>query len=313
MPISLGRAQRHVAEWTEQFRLLPPRQMWPKHLFHACQFDVAARILTLGELRCRNGAGELLCDVANQGALWNNPAAHDYARLYFRPRNSFHLKTEGIKRLGDLYRVDPHMSIPVILAFDLPRVMTLEGSGFLYGNFAHQGAQVLQGDAEFDTLDFAKIYHDGSTSQQDGDVIREARMSEVVVPGAVSTVLLNAVLCRTTHDAATLKHLLGGAVPNARIVVPQSASIFQRREMYITELYSDAGSVHLSLSFPHHGNLAGTKVRIYSDEGDKTYHLQRPKVVLGDLRAISPDTTWTIEIEDCIAYRAPIPWSSGLV
>ena len=63
--------------------------------------------------------------MANQGALSNNPDAHQYVRLYFRPRNSFHLKTEGVKAIGDPYRAQNHMSIPVAFAFDFQKEMTL--------------------------------------------------------------------------------------------------------------------------------------------------------------------------------------------
>jgi hypothetical protein len=92
--------------------------------------------------------------VANQGALWNNPAAHDFVRLYFRPRNSFHLKTEGIKSKTDPYRVDPHMAIPIMFVFDFVSVTTLQNSYFVSGNFASQALSALQGDNNFDTLRF---------------------------------------------------------------------------------------------------------------------------------------------------------------
>lgn len=204
------------------------------------------------------------------------------------------------------------MTIPVMLAFDFTRVMTLPGSGFLYGNFAHLGAQVLASDAQFDTLNFDRIYHDGSTGQ-DGAAIREARMSEVVVPTAVSTQFLKAILCRTTHDAATLRHALAGVAVPAPILVPQSSAIFQKRELYLTELYSDGQSIHLAVAYPHHGNIAGTQIRVHSEEGDYLHSIDRAKAVLPQPTTQSPHTVWTIEIEGGLAYKAPIPWSAGLV
>ncbi|WP_297112829.1 DarT ssDNA thymidine ADP-ribosyltransferase family protein [uncultured Devosia sp.] len=285
--------------------------MWASHLFHACQLEVAVAILRGGALRCRNGAGELLCDVANQGALWNNPVAHNYARLYFRPRNSFHLKTEGIKRIGDPYRVDPHMSIPIMLAFDFKKILTLPSSGFLYGNFAHLGAQVQSGDPAFDQLDFFKIYHDAPPAT-DGDAIREARMSEVVVEHEVSTNLLNAVVCRTVQDLATLKHSLGDFVPSVPLIVERQSNIFQRRSIYIRELYYDAGCLHFLLTYPHSGGLQGLKLRVASDLFDRTYTVDTNRFQI-ECPGADPSTVWAIYIEDCMAYYAPVPWESGLV
>ena len=103
---------------------------------------------------------ELICDVANQGALWNNAAAHGYVRLYFRPRNGFHLKTEGIKAIGDPYRVDPHMSIPIAFAFDFVKAITRKDCGFVAGNFVKSGAAPSDSDQDFDNLQFDLIYHD---------------------------------------------------------------------------------------------------------------------------------------------------------
>src|SRR5258708_36164763 len=98
MSITVARAQRHIKDWVHNLARFPTRANWPTHLFHTCQLEVAAEIIKSGRIKCRGDVGNLICDVANQGALWNNPDAHKYVRLYFRPRNSFHLKTEGVNR-----------------------------------------------------------------------------------------------------------------------------------------------------------------------------------------------------------------------
>ncbi|WP_375451621.1 DarT ssDNA thymidine ADP-ribosyltransferase family protein [uncultured Devosia sp.] len=284
--------------------------MWARHLFHACQLDVAVAILRARALRCRNEAGELLCDVANQGALWNNPVAHNYARLYFRPRNSFHLKTEGIKRIGDPYRVDPHMSIPIMLAFDFAKVITLPESGFLYGNFAHLGAQVLTGDVDFNKLDFSKIYHDAPTAS-DGDAIREARMSEVVVEGQVSTGLINAIICRTVHDLATLKQALPDLASQLPLRVERQSSVFQKRGTYIRELYYSEGNIHVTLAYPHSGGLSNVNIRLSSELFDRAYTVNASRFQIPCVGA-DPQMVWTIHVEGCLAYRAPLPWEAGV-
>lgn len=101
MSITVKRAARHSKEWSSKLAPFPVRANWPVHLFHTCQLEVAVEIVKSGEIKCRSNVGNLICDVANQGAVWNNPDAHNYVRLYFRPRNSFHLKTEGVKAAGE--------------------------------------------------------------------------------------------------------------------------------------------------------------------------------------------------------------------
>ena len=211
---------------------------------------MAAKILADGEIRCRNDAGPLLCDVANQGALWNNPDAHNYVRLYFRPRNSFHLKTEGIKRIGSQWRQDPHMSIPVMLVFDLERVLTSAGAFFLPSNFAHAGAQPLNGDNAFAQLPFAKIYHDSSlpTSPATRAEILDARMAEVVFDRPLPVDLLTTVVCRTSHELETLKSFVPAGAVARPMVVEQNGSIFMRREIYVDEIYTKAGHIYLGLT-----------------------------------------------------------------
>jgi hypothetical protein len=122
MPITISRARRHTEEWSAKLAPFPVRANWPVHVFHTCQLEVAVEIIRSGQIKCRASVTKLICDVANQVAVWNNPEAHNYVRLYFRPRNSFHLKTEGVKAIGDPYRIDPHMSIPIAFAFDFQKM-----------------------------------------------------------------------------------------------------------------------------------------------------------------------------------------------
>jgi ssDNA thymidine ADP-ribosyltransferase DarT-like protein len=232
MPITLKRAKRHVSDWSKELAPYPTRSNWPAHLFHTCQLEVAAEIIKSGVVRCRNKVNKLICDVANRGALWNNPDAHDWVRLYFRPRNSFHFKTEGVKSRADPYRVDPHMSIPIAFAFDLQKVITLPTSSFVPGNFAKTATAPLTGDAAFDTMPFELIYHDSPLSQDRKAEVHNWRMSEVVVSDELSLSNLSFVICRTTHEERSLRYVIGNSsVP--RIVVEQKgASLYEKRYVH---------------------------------------------------------------------------------
>jgi hypothetical protein len=177
MPITLNRALSHIRDWSGTLKPFPTRANWPFNLFHTCQIEVAVEIIKSGQITCRSYVAHLICDVANQGALWNNPNAHNYVRLYFRPRNPFHFKTEGVKALGDPYRAQNHMSIPVAFAFAFERVMVLPGSGFVFGNFAKTGAAPVTGDVEFDKLRFDLIYHDRALTPDHKVEVHNWRMS----------------------------------------------------------------------------------------------------------------------------------------
>jgi hypothetical protein len=256
MFITVARASRHIQEWTTKLAPFPTRANWPSHLFHTCQLEAATEIIKTGSIKCRSHVGQLICDVANQGAIWNNPKAHEYVRLYFRPRNSFHLKTEGVKAIGDPYRVDPHMSIPIAFAFDFQKVAAMSKSGFVPGNFAKSSAAPHFGDTEFDELNFDLIYHDAALSQDKIAEVHNWRMSEVVVEDNLPLSYLSYIVCRTPHEERTLRYALGGRdAPN--MVVEQKGSIFMRRGIFADEIYWANDLFHMRF----HGPTGFTKDR----------------------------------------------------
>jgi hypothetical protein len=236
MSITLARAEHHIKDWSHNLARFPTRANWPLHLFHTCQLEVAVEIIKSGCIKCRGNLEHLICDVANQGAVWNNPDAHSYVRLYFRPRNSFHLKTEGVKATGDPFRMDPHMSIPIAFAFDFKKVITLANCGFVPGNFAKTGAAPLSSDAEFDEMQFELVYHDSALTQEKMAEVHNWRMSEAVVSGILPLSYLSYVICRTIHEERTLRHALG-SFPSPKTIVEQRGSIFMRRGIFIDEIY----------------------------------------------------------------------------
>ncbi len=316
MPVSVDRAERHVRDWTKKLGSFPTVSHWPAHLFHTCQLEVAVEVIKAGRILCRHNVPSLICDVANQGALWNNPAAHHYVRLYFRPRNGFHLKTEGIKAIGDPYRVDPHMSIPIAFAFDFVKVITSGESGFVAGNFARAGAMPSSGDAEFDNLQFDLIYHDAAPPVGKMNEIHDWRMSEVVVKAELSLSKLVYIVCRTIHEERTLRFALGNTTYPS-IIVEQRGSIFMRRGIFIDEIYWSSKLMHLKF----HGPVGYTKDRylIQISCEDLGAIRQRDYLVapgiryrFSDLEA-SPHAIWQIYFEGCVAYRGPIPSIAGLV
>lgn len=309
MAISLKRAEQHVADWTRKLGKFPIRASWPRHLFHTCQVEVAASVIEDGKIICRNGVSKLICDVANQGALWNNPDAHSFVRLYFRPKNSFHLKTEGIKSASDPYRQNPHMSIPVAFAFDFIEVMTDPTSAFLYGNFAKSGATMLSGDPDFDSLDFDLIYHDAATTVETREEIHNCRMSEVVVRNALDLSKLSSVICRTPHEARTLEHMLrtrGVAAP--KILIEQRGGIFFRRGIFLDQVYTVDGALIFKFHPPTVSPQPEYEVKLtkVGEEWSSTLNLKASAWRIRGVDA-KPETVWQIEIDGCLAYLGKVP------
>ncbi|WP_434730270.1 DarT ssDNA thymidine ADP-ribosyltransferase family protein [Rhizobium binae] len=178
---------------------------------------------------CRNNATDFL-DVANGGALNIFDGAHSCARLYFRPKNGFHFRTEGIKCIADQWRLPNHMSIPVMFLFDFVSVITLPGAKFSSGN-VQRSKTFLDGDVAFNQLDFDAIYHDAPTNSENKEYITNMRMSEVSVEGHVPlTPHLRGIVFRTQSDMQTFGYLLeqaGIACPYKLIVERARGTLFE--------------------------------------------------------------------------------------
>lgn len=315
MSVSLARAQKHSSDWSGTLANYPTRAYWPKHLFHTAQLEVAVEIIRSKSIVCRNDVPVLLCDVANQGALWNNPNAHRFVRLYFRPRNSFHLKTEGVKAIGDPNRRDPHMSIPIAFAFDLVKILSASTSQFVAGNFAKGSATAQTGDANFDLLDFDLIYHDAAPPAERMAEIHNWRMSEVVVADSLPLTNLSYVICRTIHEERTLRHAIKGlAAPS--IIVEQKGSIFMRRGIFLDEVYWSDDMLHISFHHPTSAAKATYQTRVTREDANgtksETYQLEPKRYRFPALKG-TRDAIWTVEIEDCLVYRASAPSASGVI
>jgi hypothetical protein len=304
-----------VQLWSERLSRFP-RSRWPSRLFHTAQAEVAVEIIKCGKIVCRSDVTDLLCDVANQGALWNNPYAHKYVRLYFRPRNLFHLKTEGIKSRTDNHRQDPHMSIPVTFCFRFAEVITLGHAFFVDGNFAKTAAALGSGDDAFRLLNFEKIYHDSSVPPNQMTEIQNARMSEVAVLQELPLSFLECIVCRSIHDERTLRYLstkAGVEIPNVEI--DHVSAIFMNKAIYITEISLRDGVLYFSFSSPRFGAQADYQIGIERVDGglQREFRLAPGSYYVPGMRTTNVDSVWRIKIEGCLAYEGAVPAAAGLV
>jgi hypothetical protein len=313
VPITLARAQRHVKE--QAARLTPNRRVWPSFLYHACDVTNAIGIVRDGALKCRTQASGFL-DVANEGALNIFDGAHSCARLYFRPKNGFHFRTEGIKCIADPYRLPNHMSIPVMLVFDFVSVITLEGAKFSCGNI-QKSRVFMDGDAAFDDLDFEAIYHDGPTTADNGDYIRNMRMAEVSVEAEVPLEPhLRAIVFRTQSDMRTFEFLLeinGLACPYKRFVERARGTLFLSRALYLNDLTFSGDTVSLTFNFPVDYSPADRVFKIYIQQAfggrrsvfDKSIELRASTFSVRNFMA-EKEAVWLIRLEDQLAFNGKI-------
>ncbi len=206
MGITLARHQAHVAGFEAKFPNY--RKAWPKYLYRHEPVENAIEVLKQGVLLSRVGAlqcGVIKNDIAPANIINHNDAAHNFARLYFRPRNPTQYHVEGIRKPVDFYQ-GKHAGFLVMMLFNSENVLTANGTKFSCGNMQSNNSNVLDADLGFDMLNFEAIYHD--SAQQDPEIVRQ-RCAEVLPTSPFSLAeTLEHIVVRTDADVQTLKYLL---------------------------------------------------------------------------------------------------------
>ncbi len=317
MGISTALATQHIAHW--QAALRHPlgyayRTKWPAHLFRHERVENAAAILRSGQLLCRaDAAAHNFVDVAPADIIAARADAQQFVRLYFRPKTPTQYHIEGIRKRADLYR-DRHAPILVSFVFRAANVLCARGTQFSDGNMQSEAANTGGTDAFFQSIPFARVYHEGPfiSGSIEGVSIIHARCAEVLVnsPLGLDGNLI-AILCRSSAERQTLLHLAGrldaGLV--SRIRVFRELGIFNRQFAYV-ESVSVTGE---GMSFSLHPRVDSKPVDFRTRITDKN-----GAVVLQSSRnGLDPSKKWvvrdaiapggyvaTIWLEDEIAYKA---------
>ena len=312
MPITKERFDAHLGEW----QIKAGRHYWPSFLFHYTDITAVAAILKDGRLKCRSSQENLICDVAEPGAIATNPAALEYVRLHFRPKNHFHLSTEGIKFRDDAYRRPTHMSIPVALLLDAGKVLTMPGVGYCGRKLAHIGEQATFDVAGFNSICFADVYHDGYPGDR-GREINDRRTAEVIVPNELDlNDCLRFVYCRSVYDEMTLRQLIGSA-DNALLqkikVVSNPTELFFCWGTFLQLLEYTDKTIRLKL-FQGRNYRRGQAVRCEVEQQSTGRRLRcdfeeiinNEGVQIGPFVS-DPNSTWIIKIEKALAFRGRLP------
>jgi hypothetical protein len=290
--VSKAVVDHHITAWQaalERPRGYAYRSKWPRYLFRHERFENIVQILRSGELLSRNDAANRgFVDVAPADIIDVRLIAHDFVRLYFRPKNPTQYHIEGIRKANELYH-GKHAPILFVMVFRAPALLCRTNTQFSDGNMQSTATDMGRDDAFFGTIRFDLVYHEGAF--QHLDTVR-ARCAEVLIesPLQIDEALV-AVLCRSAAERQTLLHACGrltDALKN-KIVVYREVGIFERR-------FANVETVSLGptgLSFSLHPRVDSLPVSFEAEVKDDNLDT----VVRTGPQLLDPSKSWIVRHE----------------
>ncbi len=202
----------HITSWEQHFRAVrtyPYRVHWPSRLFHHAPIENALAILREDRLRSRNDPDNAKPrDIAGDGVIDNRPDAHSLVRLYFRPKTPTQFYIEGVRKTDECHQFGHQAPILVMFVLNSRPILTCDGVQFSDINMQANAANVGDDEQFFQTIQFHKVYHEGSYGGDNS--ITQHRCAEVLCPSPVNlSAVLERICCRSEAEKATLLHLLG--------------------------------------------------------------------------------------------------------
>lgn len=213
MSVSNHIIEEHVQAWEAKLGF-GHRRHWPSRLFRHEVLENAVEVLRSGALFSRvHAQGAMQRDVAPEDIINLNHLAHEYARLYFRPRTPTQYRIEGIRRPEEIWN-GRHAPVMFMFVFQSRLLLSRPTVHFSRGNMQAANAEILDGDEAFRSLTFEKIYHEGAYPPEHAD-IKLWRCAEVLVESPlVLDDALEAVVCRSDAERKSLLFALGNDAAN---------------------------------------------------------------------------------------------------
>ncbi len=330
MGLTLRRVERHVQEWEAKlsaFGYLPHRERWPSRLFHHSPIQNAAQILSQGAILSRRDSEPYRkLDVAGSSVIQNRDRAHQFGRLYFRPRTPTQFRIEGIRSPDEFYNGDAQAHAPtlVMLIFDARKILVKSGVRFSTGNMQSHG--VLDGDTDefFDTIDFAKVFHEGAHS---GDPnITRSRCAEVLVPSPMAlSDCLTAIHCRSVGERQTLLYDIDIAAKRCwrqHIHISDDLRVFEKRHTFVDTVSLQQDGIVFKLHPPEKvGKTVDVRVEVWDNKNYGVVDRLRKALpvvppnnkVAWHLRTELKAGVYRVRvtIEDCRAFEAKLLCADG--
>jgi hypothetical protein len=271
----------------------------------------------------RASAGRRPKDIAGTDVINLTERAHNFARLYFRPRNPTQWNVEGVRKPEELYGGDPntHAPVLVVFVFDARKILCRDGVYFSNGNM--QSASSLLGDNDefFRSIDFSKVYHVGGIS---GDrSIITARCAEILIPNRlILDECLSHVLCRSQAERLMLISGLGSDAGRwaSRIHVSSDTSVFEKKYAYVESILLRRDGVVFQLKPRSDLKMVKVALRIVDME-DSHEFTAGPAIIPAvpasgraykvDFDLPAQSYRVTLSLEDCTAFEAVLYRSEG--
>lgn len=186
MTLQSSTIDSHIARWERalSFGAYGYRSNWPSRLFRHEPIENAVSILKHGTLLSRAEAAAqnlIVTDIAPSDIINHNARAHDYARLYFRPRNPTQYHIEGIKKADEIYK-GKHAPVIVVFIFKSSEILCRNRVSFSDGNMQSETTTIFSEESAFKRLPFSDIYHEGPFSPESRENIIRRRCAEVLIP-----------------------------------------------------------------------------------------------------------------------------------
>lgn len=277
MGLSVAVADAHIARWTDELRrrpFYPHRVHWPSLLFHHAPVQNAVSIIQSGEIRSRRQTqGQRPLDVAGAGVIDHRQRAHDFSRLYFRPRTPTQYHIEGIRRPNECqYGPAAHAPVLVMFALEARSILTMPTTRFSDINMQRDDARDGHNDAFFATIDFNKVYHEGNFG---GDAsIGNHRAAEVLCHSPLILAdHLKWIVCRSEAERETLIHMAGpaGRALRRNIVTSDDGKVFEKRFAFVEKVYASSEGISFHLSPRHDASPLKVRVEVHNDEADLVF------------------------------------------
>lgn len=294
MALSGAFVDSHITTWSASLAASyrPYRGRWPARLFHHAPIENAVAILRDGNLRSRNDAqNALVRDIAGIGVIDARNHAHEFGRIYFRPRTPTQWHIEGIRKPGECaHGENAHAPILIMFVFDARSVLLQDGVCFSDRNMQLASASVGDTEAYFSSIPFHKVYHEGDIA---GDrSIIDHRCAEVLATSPMSLAqTLQWIYCRTDAEASTLLHMLG---PDAngwrdRVLVSDDLLVFDKRFVYVEKVAIARDGVVAQFSPRQDYAPIDIHVEVWSSDGVKRVDYRNP---VSQARPPLPSTSW---------------------
>ena len=325
MALSDAFVTAHIAHWQQELASprYPHRRKWPGCLFHHAPFENVVSILSTGMLRSRNDpANPRPRDVSAREVNQAREHAHDWVRMYFRPKTPTQFSIEGIRKAGECkFGEGTHAPILVMLVLDAHRILTQPDIRFCGQNMQKRNAVPGDDEAYFSAIPFAKVFSEGST--EGDDTIIQHRCAEVLSSSPLDLgQCLRSIYFRSEPERDTVLHALGQNRQRwlQRCFVSDALKVFEKKFSFVQEISLTREGVVFTLNPRNDRQAVEVRISVSDMEGHSVAQFYS-----ASLAAAPPQGRWIykrefpdgnymvrVEIDGHLAYEAPISLTDSL-